>query len=541
MAEAKLLNDEQVREFITNGFIRLQADVALATHTAIDKQLRQTFADESRLGNNIVSRIPKMHEVLRSPIVHGALVSLAGPHYYLHPHRAIHRSTPIDDPTLEFADAVDAPQMGPGSTSGSGWHQDAQSPLARARHHLPRHLIGFYFPHDTPLKMGPTRLQAGSHLYANPVEPRAVVLPDRVSAGTFLVVHFDMVHAGFPNRTELDRYVVKFVFTRTAAPTAPTWQSEDAGWRRPNHCLVDYDLEGPWSHIWHWLRGSRIARAGNQTIGRNVDLTPHLANLGQADQVARLTSIYALAEQARSSSAGPVTIIALVDALQQTAGQQKHERKLVLDETGKPKPRDDIRGWPRCWNERAIVLEDAAYVLAASGDAAVPALIKLLGHNDPWVQINAAFSLGEIGPPAAASVEKLTNLLDSPYQQVVRQALDALGAIGCRLQLALGQIETLLGQSNSQWLHAQVGRGWNAQDQVRLNAAFTLLNATSLGEDLDAIECILVPALADANGYVAAVACEALIRIGTTTATTHAIGYLSDRRWDETLTGSKPF
>ena len=33
--------------------------------------------------------------------------------------------------------------MGDGSTATSLWHQDAQSPLAKARYHFPRFLLGF--------------------------------------------------------------------------------------------------------------------------------------------------------------------------------------------------------------------------------------------------------------------------------------------------------------------------------------------------------------------------------------------------------------
>ena len=198
MNDPKLLNDETVREFIANGFIKLTPDVDPAAHAEIDALIRYSFEHESRLGNNVVSRIPRIHDVLRCPVVDGALRSIAGDNYYFHPHRAIHRSTPVEDKTVALRPDINGPRMGKGSSSGSGWHADAQRPLSRARHHTPRFLIGFYFPHDTPLAMGPTRMQAGSYLYSNPVEPHAVVLPDFVEAGTFLLVHFDMVHAGYP-------------------------------------------------------------------------------------------------------------------------------------------------------------------------------------------------------------------------------------------------------------------------------------------------------------------------------------------------------
>lgn len=527
MSEAKLLDDEQVREFIANGFLRLTPDVDPALHKEVDALLRFATEKESWYGNNILSRIPKMYEVLDCPVVRGALVSIAGPDYCIHPHRATHVNKPVQDRTLALSPEVDAPPMGKGSSAGSGWHQDAQSPLSRARHHLPRYLIGFYFPHDTPVARGPTRVQGGSHLYAHPVAPHGVVLQD-VPAGTFFLLHFDMVHAGFSNRTDNTRYMVKFVFARTRHPQAPSWNHVDAAWRRPERCIPEFDLPTAWSYIWSWMRGVP------EPTANGFSTREHLARFNAEDQAARLSSIYAVAAEGE--------VAPLVEKLLASAGGGKHERALAKNDRGQPLPRDDVRGFPRRWNERAVVMEDAAYALSACGPCAIPDLEALLGHDDPWMRINAVFALGEMGAPARESVAKIATLLDSPHQQVVRQALDALGAIGCGLAPALPKIEQLLRHTNLEWQEAQVTRGWVAEDQVRLNAAFTLLNAVNSGEDLDAIERIASAALGDGNGYVSAVAIEILTRIGTPSANASAIRFLSRRRWDDTLLGRvKPF
>lgn len=522
MAAPKLLDDEAVRAFVTNGFVRLTPDVPADVHAEIDRLLRFACEEETWYGNNILARVPKMYEVLDCSVVRGALTSLAGPDYYLHPHRAVHTSTPAAHTAGVLDPAANAPPMGKGSMAGSGWHQDAQSPLSRARHHVPRYLIGFYFPHETPVAMGPTRLQAGSHLYPHPGESQAVVF-DAIPAGTFFLLHFDMVHAGFPNMTDRTRYMVKFVFARTRHPTSPAWDNTEEQWRRPADCVPEYDLPATWSWLWDWMRGARPTRGPSATSERGH----------RVDQAARLERIYT---RAACGEAG-----GLADDVAASAGHARHERRLARDEAGRVLPRDDIRGYPLRWNERAVVMEDATYGLAACGAPAIPALLALLGREDPWLRINAAFALGEMGPAAVDTVPALAALLDDPHQQVVRQVLDALGAIGRRVDVALPAIDRLLKETNPAWQEAQVMRGWVAEDQVRLNAAFVLLNAVSNPgrADLETIERVAGAGLGGGNGYVCAVLAEALVRIGTPTAHARAIRYLSERRWDETLMGRR--
>ena len=87
-----------------------------------------------------MARIPELWSIIRSNVVKSAVASILGPEYVLHPHRAVHTSEPINDNTITYSAQKDAPQMGRGSQAGSAWHQDAHSPLARARHHFPKYL-----------------------------------------------------------------------------------------------------------------------------------------------------------------------------------------------------------------------------------------------------------------------------------------------------------------------------------------------------------------------------------------------------------------
>jgi len=372
-------------------------------------------------------------------------------------------------------------------------------------------------------------MQAGSYLYAHPVAPHAVVIPQDVTAGTFFLVHFDTVHAGWVNRLENTRYMVKFVFTRTEHPTTVTWNHINSSWRRPAKCIPNFDVEPAWSFIWDWMRGE--SQTSRPAPTRNAK---HYAALNGVDQVARLNAIYTLAHVSE--------IEGLTNQIKALSGLGMHERSLLKDKDGKRQPRDDVKGYPRRWNERAVVVDDAAYALGAVGKDAIPALKSLLDAKDPWVVINALFALGEIGPAAGQARSPVIRLLEHPKQQVVRQALDTLGAIGGDIGEALPKIHSLLQETDPNWQNPEVMRGWSGQDQVRLNAVLAILSCLNEPANRTSIESILIAALDDPNGYVAAVATEGLVRLGSKTGIEASIRYLQDRRWDDTLIGrAKPF
>ncbi len=515
----KLLSDAEVQSFICNGFLILKPDIDAEVHGRVDQELRHVIEQEFVFGNNILPRIPGLFDVIDSPAVAGALTSLLGEGYVLYPHRAVHSSTPV-----ELAESVDgdshAPRMGKGSMAGSGWHQDAQSPLARGRYHTPWSLILFYFPHDTPREMGPTRLQAGSYMNSRPMRPvQNVVFPEFIEAGTCVLLHFDMVHAGFPSATDLTRYMVKFVFNRTERPRAPTWHSESPDWVPPDDNLVEDPMEAAWRANWHWLRGERFPPQIESA---------DLSWLDHDDQPFRLRGMY--------SHASVSMIPELKTSLLNKVGSGREERNLRKDEDGKAIPQDDVTREPR-WNERAIVFEDEAYTLAAIGEAALDTLIEVTAMQDPWLKINGCFGLGEIG--VQEGIPAITQCLSHEQQQVVRQAIEALGQSGCVINDALPAFETLLIEANPEWQAGLVLRGWVAQDQVRLNIVMALLNAINVeGNDIVVIERLLGLALHSDNGYQTALACEGLARIGSATALQMATQYLQRQQFDSSLKGN---
>ena len=64
-----LLNDHEVQEFITNGFLRLQPDIDHEIHENINQKLRYATEHEFPMGNNIVSRVPALWDIVRCPTI----------------------------------------------------------------------------------------------------------------------------------------------------------------------------------------------------------------------------------------------------------------------------------------------------------------------------------------------------------------------------------------------------------------------------------------------------------------------------------------
>jgi HEAT repeat protein len=520
------LGDEQMRKFICDGVLVLDSGVDSAVNTTIFEKIQWNSAHEFNMGNNVLPRIPELQKVLDSPIVHGALQSVLGDEYLLHPHRFMHASEPLDEETRQLALNGDehGPAMGTGSSGTSFWHQDAQSPLSRSRYHVPRLAMILYFPQDTPVERGPTRVIPGTQLQARLFEsdyPNAFVA-DNIKAGTCLLIAFDIAHAGLSNRTDASRYMFKFVFMRTRTPTVPSWQGGDGAWQTPvTRLSTAYNYDDAWAYIWNWLRGQPTLPS-RATAGSSDVVAELVSHLNQDDQNARLCAIYQLA------SLGAVD--AVVQSLLTAAGKSREQ---ALGYKKKATGGYKLAGDPneRRWNEGAYVLEDEAYALGAMGAIAMDALVDLLAHDDPWIRINAAFALGEIGPSAAAAMPSLASQLSHPVCQVARAALDAMACIGRNTAVALPAITKLLTIDNPQW-QEPLGRHWTGENQARFNAMCALLNSDIPIAD---IEDLLVDCLEDANGYVPALALEALTRDGGRNGMQHALAYLKTHRWDDTL------
>lgn len=541
------LSDQQVRQFIADGYVMLQPSLPGELHSSIRRRLDESIPDrKGNPGNNILPLVPEMRHVLKSPEVHGALRTLLGPDYLEHPHRFCHVEEPLQDPVPDRAAKLSA-----------NCHQDSYTPLARPRHHHIRYARVMYYPQDTPESLGPTHVIPGTHL--NTVlsdAERARALPVSGPAGTVSITHFDIGHAAGINLTGQRRFMVKFIYQRASLPAADGWAGPDHRWRDPERYGGDR-MSLAWSHLWDWLRGAgdRYASLRGGALPHRepgVDVSASMSALAHdrpaADRVAAAEALATLGVDAAPA------IPALMSCLNRRLDPVRVAAIYALGAIGVPAVSpliDSLRGhgdaaamlrtrmaeqYRRHGSfESALRPDDASYALSAIGSAAIPAVLDLLVGGDGWARMNAAFALGEMDRQSIEAVPVLIGALDDPSDLVVRTVADALGAIGA--PAAAAPLGALFREGRPAW-KKEVMRTWSTGDQVRVNAATALAR---LGPGAAAAEDDLIDALDDRCGQVATYAVEALRRIGSPAALDATLGLLTAERWDPSITAANEY
>jgi hypothetical protein len=210
---ANLLSDGQIASFIISGYHIIEPVLAPGYNEEICDSLR---AMPENPGEHIVEALPAITRLLGHPAVVGTLTSLLGPDYVRDPGGHIH--------------------MNPPHTRAQPWHQDerfGRSHQDRDIDHI-EHLMLMYYPQDVTEEMGPTVLLPGSQRRVAAPESMVTLVNLRgqvfstVTAGSVLVTHADIWHAGTGNRSDRVRYMIKFPFSRTQENTEPSW-NHDAG------------------------------------------------------------------------------------------------------------------------------------------------------------------------------------------------------------------------------------------------------------------------------------------------------------------------
>ncbi len=381
-----LLRDDDVRKFITDGYVQVDAGLPEEFHGNLYRRIETVLEEEGNPGNNILPRIPEIQRVFDQPAVRGALTSLLGPGYLMHPHRYCHLNKP--------------------GSSGQQWHKDDYIFDHNVRHARCRWVMAFYYPQDVSADMGPTGILPGRQHYNRISDCDASRTTESAldlcgPAGTVSIVNFDSWHRATANTSANNRYMLKFQFTRSREPSGPEWENRIGGWKpRPGNMLPAIS-----EVVWNWMSGMDSGQA--EAHGVSIDRC--LNDLDDTEEEVRLQAAYTFRRKG----------LAAVEPLAERLRATSEEEALA----SVPKnPANPAGGNP---SELP-----AAYALSAMGSPAVERLEQLLEDDAWWVRAAAADVLGDIGRPAAATMPSLFRSLGDEDAWVRRNASEAVGVIG---------------------------------------------------------------------------------------------------------------
>ena len=531
------LNDEQIRHFIVNGYVNVTADFPIHIHETIYHKTDELFAGAADFRgdrphnplNNILPLVPELQVVLESPEVHGALTSILGNGYVMHPHRHCHPN---------FAGSMPSGKENGEERLMMPLHKDGHAGGKRPRHRTPRWAILFYYPQLCLAEQGPTCIIPGTQyirefMLDNERQRHEIhaeggngtrLLPENFlnrnlvpmsgELGTVWIMHFDMVHSFLQNYISLNRYGMKFVFMRTEQPTAPSWNSETSIWQPPEVNYVPYDAEILWTYVWNWMSG-KTDLYETERLTATMDIESAVTALKTGDPNTRMKAANTLGFMREDAAE---VVPALIDALGDSYEPVRRNAIYALGAIGKPAVEfltEALDGEKEAFEMEPILhICDAAHGLAAVGAPAVSALISALEDERENVRASAAYALGEMGPVAAEAVDALVALLTDESEEVRRHGTSALGMI---------KVPTL------KTVPALVEVLENPEDTDL--AFFAAQALTRIGPDATEAVPALREALMSESAYVRGFSSEALSRIGTAEALQALVPFLRTARW----------
>ncbi len=502
MTQPALLTDEQMRQFVSHGYLILNTDFSADFHDAMSRNIRAVMTKEGNPGNNILPRVPEVQAVFHHPVIQGALTSVLGPEYIMHPHRHCHFTEP--------------------GRKVQSWHKDSYWGYAKVRNHHPWWAMIFYYDHAVDEVLGPSGLMPGTQYYNNRAGDASEQDVHLLGGpGTFALIHYDLWHRGNANLTaDQTRSMLKFQFVRMQRPTTPTWDHDGRAWKIMNGDGPPNQHESIWQHQWQWM-GAQASQQGDAgAVGTLVD------QLASPDKQTRLHAADALGMLGEAAGeAIPALATALADDYEPVALNAAY----ALAGMGAPATEALLTA---LGSDDKDTTRNAAYGLAALGTPAVSGLIERLGDASEQARGYAAYALGEIGlsgyADAQAAVDGLSRLTGDESEWVRRNMVEALGTLDVQDNTdAQAAAVTTLATSLQ-----------DSDDQVRFSAGLAL---TRLGKTAAPAIPALQQALQDENRYVRANAVDALNRIGTPDAQRVLIDYLLASRWCPSTTPESTF
>ncbi len=502
----KLLSDADMQTFLVDCCLLLRPTLPASYHDEVFRGIDAVIGDgkaENNPGNNFLPLIPDMGVVFEDPVIRGALLSVLGPGYMLHPHRFCHDNVPGSGP--------------------QAWHHDTYwGYLRKVRSHRPWWVMVMYMPQDTPLERGPTGVLPGSaQLHKRFEDANDFERPAVGRAGDCLLIHYDIWHHKMENFTELSRYMLKFEFVRRRPPGPPTWDFRGADWQRPDR-RVPYGLDPAWRSSWQWLtsgpavyasaESDEVPRlAGQLAAGNDAERADAAQRLGEIGPAA--TAALDALENAVVDEHEPVSINAAyaLAALGRPGIDALHRVMRRGDGSNSADPRlffDEGQEW-----RIGHAVRSATHGLVAAGADAVPGLITIANDGDQLGRRFAAFALGEIDDDRPELREVLVRLTRDPNDFVRISAIEALGLKPAE-RASVDALCRVLRE--------------DTDDECRANAALSLWRlAPGDTQVVDALSA----ALRDGDRYVQGYAVEALERIGTPEAMAVLLPYLKTARW----------
>lgn len=482
-----LLNDDQMKSFLLNGFLVLKPQLPEAFHKFIFNAMEANPPAE-KSGNNCLPTLPALNQVFDDPVVSGALSSLLGPSFGMHPHRAVHLSRP--------------------GKNQQQWHRDTfwgyKLPI---RYPHPTMVMAMYYPQETTLKMGPTGIKPGTqyftidpkryqgslpnHFVSDSSSDKSVICP----AGSVCIIHYDLIHKGTANTSTQNRYMFKFQFYRNEFPQKPSWNCSEVkwtGWPKGLETSLSMEevqcLEPICCSLWNWLCGSvtvfdppTLSAKDHQTMVSLLDADSEWSRFRAAFQLSLCGDISLLITRLSH----PDAQFSLCAAYALSAAPLQYHKE---------------------WSE------SLAKVAKAPGDA----------------QMGALWALSEWGYQHLIK-DTLIEMAQSPRVNTsIRQY--AVQALGGSKQFDQSMVDAL----------GEAMLAEKADDQLRMMAAMAFNTAAPYLKGTNA-QAWLSRGLGDYHRYIQGYSLEALLRLGTPEASQIALNYLKATRWCPITTANNPF
>lgn len=382
----KLLNDSQMQEFIVKGYVKVKAAFTPAFHESVRAQAEEIFSTTGNPGNDILPAIPQLADLFSHPAVTGALTGILGPGYAMHPHRHCHLTPP--------------------RKSAQRHHQDSYEDDQNVRHHRTRWAMAFYYPQDVSIEMGPTSVLPASQYYTSrdqaEKQEEALLCGE---AGTVTIVHYDLWHRATANRSDRNRFMMKFLFCRMEEPTAPSWHCCHPAWRES---AAGDKLARLWQSVWSWYLGNETTdERGSNSIDKVVSAigpgrkpAEKRAGRSEAKHLEDVYRLSCLGQEGTEALMGRWAAEA-IDLLEANLAARHTNPSQLFSSFG----------------------------LSAQGAAAVPCLLEALESGQWPLRAAAADVLGDIGLQAGSAVPGLIDRFEDESEWVRRNAAEAIGNI----------------------------------------------------------------------------------------------------------------